>query len=591
MVQIFTDISKTGPKFKFNTGNVVNGLEEYNPILPAVDGELDNDWTLTVWRTPTPYYLNPSKPVINDTKYSDPILGVPRYTWGGQNLGNSNQTRLSVYGSPKNYTYELSVADGDLHDVDLQTFNAKDQGKIYTLDHPLTFSADERVTATNLQGGFGVGYQVGNNFNFNFNIPQSPYYKPSLPTFNMVVQVPIYWTIYPDGNGLSENGTSPKDGGYYTPFSLYYDYSVKQLINDTSTPTLRLSDRSDQLHHISINLNAALNRAVQALASTDPTHAVNYLDPRNWTVGQYYAGTEASPYAGAVLSLDVAHPDYEMDTTKTYDYSKTTPIQTIDNGQYINTVKDVSFYTLPNSANTISLIGTDQTFSSNGNDTIDTSQQKQGLSQIFNSNDNLTVSGEGDANIYAGENPASQLNVFGGKGTQTIFAAQNALNIYANHHETGQQAIIAGSNNNTSFIYGGMTHQTIFTGDSNFSIISTTNPEESNGTQNINVEGGTSSFWGGVEDTTFNITGGKLYADLGSGSANILADMTKNFSAIFKDYTSSKDHLTLTGDPNAISHTNNNTDIYSSSGGHITLEGITANIVDNGNHSFSIQTS
>lgn len=589
MVQIFSDISQTGPKIKFNTGNVVNGQEEYNPTLPAVDGQLDNDWTLTVWRAQYPNYLNPTAPILNDTKLSDPVLGTPKYTWGDDVSANGQEkssyvTRFSVYGSSGNYTYELSAANGDYHDVYLQTYSAETQGKIYTLDHPLTFTANERVLVSNASGGFGAGYQTGNNFSFDFNIPQSPYYNASLPGFSMVVQVPIYWTKYPNGNGRAEYGLASTDVGYYTPFSIYYDYSQYKLVDDTSAPTLRLSDRSDQLHQVSINVNAAFYRAVQALAANNQKYASAYLDPHNWTVVQYYAGTEASGNGSGAIALDVNNPNYQIDNSSTYNYSVSVPIQTIDNGHYINTVLDSDFNTLANSTNTISLIGANQTFSSLGNDTVSTSQQASGTSSIFNNSGNLTVSGNGNTNIYAGHNSSDQLSVTAGNGTQTLFAAQNILTAYGNHDVDGTQVIIAGTNNNTSIVYGGKTHQSIYTGTSNFTIVSGNNSTDNTGNQAINVQGGASSYWGGVENATFTLSGGSLYASLGSGSAAITADMTKGFSATFVNYSTSNDHLILNGNVSSVTHNNGNTDIYSSNGSHITLQHVTAFVHDYGNN-------
>ncbi|QNT78448.1 hypothetical protein [Entomobacter blattae] len=321
MEQIFTDISKTGPKIQFNTGNIVNGSEEFNKVLPDVDGTLDTDWNLTMWGTPPSGIFDPAVPTINDIDYRSPMLGIPRYTWATNVYDQNNYpvtSRFSVYGQKGDYTYEISNTGGHLHDIQLQTFDASWKNKIYTFDKPIIFNVSERLTAKGTN--FGISYQVSNSITANFNSPKSPYYNSQLPSFGIFIQIPlfdsrgeqsIYTTVYPNHNG-----------GIYNPSSLSYR-SIKgssKLLQDSdiSVPPLYLSEETEQLHNIQINFNAALWRAIQQIVrGIDTNTTQNYLNLKNWSLGMYYGEIEASTSGTANLSEDISHPTFYMTHLKT----------------------------------------------------------------------------------------------------------------------------------------------------------------------------------------------------------------------------------------------------------------------------------
>ncbi|QNT77570.1 autotransporter outer membrane beta-barrel domain-containing protein [Entomobacter blattae] len=709
MEQIFTDISKTGPKIQFNTGNIVNGSEEFNKVLPDVDGTLDTDWNLTAWHVPAASIFNPATPTINDINYTSPVLGIPRYTWA-TNVPQSNMnpiiSRLSVYGQKGDYTYQLSAGGGYLHDIFLQTFDAdRIKGKIYTFDHPIELNMQERITS---QGNnFGGGYVVFNSFSLHFNFAKNPNYNPNLTSFGFFLQIPTFDSRGEDF-GYTEITSLPFEGKLFNNSSITIDKTNK-IYSDASVVNLQLSNSDEQLHNIKINLNAALLQAVQQFIKVDPSHKEDYSNLKNWSLGNYYGGIETNFNGESVLSVDIKNPTFLYDSQSLFDTTHPSKIEDIDDGKYTyidnydelntiknstNTIKVESLVTLLSGAThlqTINSYGNDTVFIGGNKDTFATTININAYGKILNvksqySKSPLNVSIQGNAPIitqgnfdglnlttnnssssisgtiasgnitlnntvafsatgffkltinngnnynYNISNPNIDINNGTGRinlipttdiritnvnitgGTEEIYTATSSdkiTNIYYHSGKTkitntndtvtiisnstsGNLDVVAGAgkettflnNGNTTFfgtssagsqiiiggnssedivntVYGGTTQQEIWTGNKNFLIVASQETTVKNGTQNINLQGGTSTYWGGAEITNINVSNGNLTAFLGNNSNSILINMSLSNNTTLSNFSSGNSTLQLTGISTQsqlqISHVNNDT--------------------------------
>ncbi|QNT78447.1 hypothetical protein [Entomobacter blattae] len=189
----------------------------------------------------------------------------------------------------------------------------------------------------------------------------------------------------------------------------------------------------------------------------------------------------------------------------------------------------------------------DQIINSNGNDIIYGSDSpfKNSISNIAG---NISVIGtKGILSISLGNNTTDTADIFAGEDTQTIFNNGNILHAYANNNlSNGKQIIIGGKNNFSATVFGGKTNQEIWTGSGTFDIISSKDPNYNNSTQTLNIQGGTSTYWGGSEKAIVNIFSGDSHIFLGNSSNTITIDLTNYSNSILDNFNASSTSLTIT---------------------------------------------
>ncbi len=141
------------------------------------------------------------------------------------------------------------------------------------------------------------------------------------------------------------------------------------------------------------------------------------------------------------------------------------------------------------------------------------------------------------------------LEVQAGSGSQTVFGGAGSLEVLGNHATSGLQTIVNGSGpNGPTTVFGGRTSQTIWTGQAHDTIVSSTEPDDASGSVAAFIQGGASSYWGGIESATLDNQAGILDAFLnGDGRVSILAEMTGRTATTLNGFNSALDTLVLGG--------------------------------------------
>ena len=367
---IFVDPSVAGPDLLFSTGQVADGAEQFAAQLPSIGGSADTGWNITQWNTPADEVFDPATPVLANPADDDPVLGAAVASWhtGTATSGSG----LVVYGQPGNYTYALTAAGGDTRDTFLQTTSYA-PGTV-TFAHPITFTAEERLTAASAgDGGTAIAF---NSFTVFFNESGNPGYDAALPTDEVFLQVPLT-----DFRGEPGPYETISKGNYYQTIYNLSSQSVTPtdaVTSDASVNSLAFAADDGALHTVSIDLNQALLRLVDQMALQDPANAAAYLDFSRWSLGSVYAGVETSAgpdgdaAPGGALTLDIAHPVLSQDGDATAS-SAVAPstVQSIDGNGYVNAESAATVTTLPGTVNDILLTGTGpKTVNSQGDDGV-----------------------------------------------------------------------------------------------------------------------------------------------------------------------------------------------------------------------------
>ena len=142
------------------------------------------------------------------------------------------------------------------------------------------------------------------------------------------------------------------------------------------------------------------------------------------------------------------------------------------------------------------------------------------------------------------------LTVQAGSGSQTVFGGAGSLEVLGSHAVGGLQTIVNGTApNQATTVFGGRTTQTIWTGQAHDTIVSSIEAGDASGSIAAFIQGGVSSYWGGVEQAALDNLGGTLDAFLnGDGRVGILAAMTGGATATtLHGFDSARDTLLLGG--------------------------------------------
>ncbi len=363
---IFADPSVAGPDILFSTGAVAaDGAQTWAADLPDIAGSPDPGWNVTQWNTPSDQIFDPDTPTGG---VADALLGPALAAWNTGATGNGSS--LAVFGSAGNTTFRVGASGGSTRDTFLQTTGYA--AATTTFDHPLTFTADERVASAVAGSGTAIAF---NAFTVFFNAPGNPSYDPSLPSTEIFLQVPLV-----DFRGEPEAYATIAAGDTYQQvynLSSQYVTASGTVASNASVDYLPFATDAGGLHSVQIDLNQALLRLVDALAGQDPVMASAYLDLSRWSLGSYYGGVETSAGTGGdteSLALDIAHPTVTGDDS--VPVSSATPlstVQSIDGGLYPDLETGDTVATLAGTINTITLAagdGTAKTVTSDGTDTV-----------------------------------------------------------------------------------------------------------------------------------------------------------------------------------------------------------------------------
>lgn len=366
---IFADPSVAGPDMLFSTGQVADDAEQFADSVPTVEGSPDLGWNVTQWNTPTGQIFDPAAPLLADPADADAVLGAAVASWhtGTATSGSG----LVVYGQPGNYTFALSASGGATRDTFLQTTGYA-PGTV-TFDHPITFTADERLTAASAGTGTAIAF---NSFTVFFNEAGSPGYDAAMPTDEIFLQVPLT-----DFRGEPASYETISKGNYYQTIYNLSSQSVTAsdaVTSDASVNALAFAADDGALHTVSIDLNQALLRLVDQMALQDPANAAAYLDFSRWSVGSVYAGVETSSgpdgetAPGGALTLDIAHPVLSEDDGQTASSAMAlSTVQSIDANTYANAESAATVTTLAGTVTTLLLTGDGtKTVTSRGTDAV-----------------------------------------------------------------------------------------------------------------------------------------------------------------------------------------------------------------------------
>ncbi len=366
---IFADPSVAGPDILFSTGAVSDGAQTWAADLPDIAGSPDPGWNVTQWNTPSDQIFDPDAPADADAD-ADALLGPALAAW---NTGSAaDGSSFAVYGGPGDTTFRVGASGGSTRDTFLQTTGYA--AATTTFDHPLTFTADERVASAVAGSGTAIAF---NAFTVFFNASGNPSYDPSLPSTEIFLQVPLV-DFRGEPGAYQTIAAGDTDQQVYNLSSQYVTGSGT-VASNASVNYLPFSTDTGGLHGVQIDLNQALLRLVDALAGQDPAMASAYLDMSRWSLGSYYGGVETDAGGGGggepeSLALDIAHPTVvEDDSAAVSSAIPPSTVQSIDNGVYPDLETGDIVTTLPGTINTIVLgpgDGTAKTVTSDGTDTV-----------------------------------------------------------------------------------------------------------------------------------------------------------------------------------------------------------------------------
>ncbi len=436
---IFADPSVAGPDVLFSTGTTVNGVQTWAADLPDIAGTPDAGWNVTQWNTPADQVFDPDAPTDGE---ADALLGPVLAAW---NTGTaSDGSSLAVYGTAGDYTFRVGASGGSTRDTFLETTGFA--GAAPTFDHPLIFTADERVASAVAGGGTAIAF---NAFTVFFNAP-GPSYDPSLPSTEIFLQVPLV-----DFRGEpGAYATVTAGDTYQQVFNLSSQYVTGSgtVGSDASVNYLPFATDSSGLHAGRIDLNQALLRLAGTLARQDPSMASAWLDLSRWSLGSYYGGVETSAGSGGPesLALDIAHPTVTTDDSVTM--SPDTPlstVQSIDNNSYADVETDDTVTTLPGTTNSITLAPGDsmaKTVTSNGTDTVSVGADETVSLHALGTG--LTVMGGSGANVAIdGNAPVTASGVFG-----ILTLDSDADQDLIDGSTTGGRLSLGGNNNQVALV-------------------------------------------------------------------------------------------------------------------------------------------
>ncbi len=152
---------------------------------------------------------------------------------------------------------------------------------------------------------------------------------------------------------------------------------------------------------------------------------------------------------------------------------------------------------------------------------------------------------------------SGHLQIAAGSGEQVVFGGAGTVVAMGSHDVAGRQVIV---NNDTpsasSVIFGGKTTQEIWTGHASDTIVSSIEAGDASGHIAAIIQGGASSYWGGVENASLLNLSGTLDAFLaGSGTVSIQADMAAHTTTNVTGFDSARDSLLLqsVADPSTLS--------------------------------------
>lgn len=299
MIFAYTDPSVDGPILPFNTGKIINGVEQYNKDISTIDN-FSVGWDLTQWSSPE--ILNPLN--FDSNVRVDPIIGPELYEWETQTEDSS----LGVYGSKNNYTYELTSKNGHLQDTYLQTYTPAVSD--FTFDKQVTFSARERIS--DVYGSLGSYTQVQNDIVVVFNDSRSANYNSGLRSIVAFVQEIV----------SSSRGGNPAYANWdASTGSVIYNINLS---SDISGQSLKWASSSGSLQNIDVNFSSAVAQMASYLASqnTDGLSPSTLENMSMWSLSGFYAGVESSQGSGA--SLDIQDPIITRDSFKNFAMSDVT---------------------------------------------------------------------------------------------------------------------------------------------------------------------------------------------------------------------------------------------------------------------------
>lgn len=485
IIKIFENPSTNGPNFRFNNGQVIDGIEQYQDSIPNLSGTFNDDWDVTQWCSGS--YFDPISPVLEDVEFKDNILGTPVATWQQGSINDSaGNSSLSIYDSSESsdasedgkilpgYTYGIQVQGGKLNDVNLQTY--KNLSTDVTFNHQINFTANERIA--NVSGSTGL-VSFGNNFTVNFNTVKKISGVPQLGIFLQSVVydsrgVETVEAGYSSLNGSNSGGKiySPGD---LTAISLYlgsmeYNYNgeLDAFSGDTSS-----------FHNVSINLNAALDKIITILSSQDPQNASYYQDLSNWNLTGSYVGGEAGNLGTAQPSnssatMDINNISITQDLSSNIKYSNTS--------QKIQSISDLPIEdnqistTTPSDGETNLILNSGSAHSS-----IYTLKNPQDITS--NGNDTLTIDSGTAASVHA---LGLYTNIIGKGGSATI-DGNSVLNV------SGSFSYFTSENINSNSVY-------------NISINTDMNPSIKYGTVHFSLEAASTLTLSTGSNAKYNIT-------------------------------------------------------------------------------------
>ncbi|MFT8522601.1 beta strand repeat-containing protein [Gluconobacter oxydans] len=551
IIDVFQNPSEIGPNIRFNNGEVVNGVEQYQKEIPNLPGDFNEDWDVTQWCSGS--YFDPTNPILNSAEFQDDVLGTPIATWqqGSSNDSYGNSS-LSIYNSSEasdsstegknlsGYTYAIQVQGGTLNDVNIQSY--KNLGLSVTFNHQIDFTANERIT--NVTGNTGL-VSFGNNFTVNFNTVKKISGVPQLGIFMQSVVYDSRGVETVEAGYSSLNGAN-SGGKVYNPGDLSLLSSLSSSLSNIqynyNSEVDAFSGETSDFYKVSINLNAALDKIIYVLSKQDPKNASYYQDLSNWVLTGSYVGGESGNLGSAQPSnssatMDVNNISITQDLSSNIEYSENSQkIQSIsgldmeDNQVSTTTPSDgetniVLNAGTKNSSNkqqTVTSLGSDSiTIGSGTIATIHANGQKttivgQGGSATIDGDSNLNVSGIFSSLTSQNNNSGSIYNI---NASSDSYYSINLGDVNIDINSPTNAKISTGSNaeynilsktDGQSIIFTGNNNDTIGNVGSGYQVIVSSNII-STGILTVNG-GGDQEIWTGSQDTIFNASDAPAFA-------------------------------------------------------------------------------
>lgn len=617
VIAIFQNPSTTGPNLRFNNGEVVNGVEQYQDTLPSLPGDFNADWDITQWCAGT--YFDPTSPLLADAAFRDDVLGTPIASWEqGSATSSTGYSSLSIYDSSQaddssdegkkltGYTYRIQVQGGTLNDVNLQSY--KQMGNNYTFNNQITFTANERIT--DVSGSTGLA-SFGNNFTVNFNTAKQIAGVPQLGIFLQCVAYDSRGvaTVQAGYSTLTHN-----DGGakIYNPGDLTVtDFTLGNLYYNYSSTVDAFAGATDDFSKVTINLNAAVEKIISILSASDPANAAYYQDMSNWVLTGSYIGGEAgnlgsTSTSNASAALEVNDVNITEDTASNVTYSAAdqkivsiSGIQTEDYWTTTTTPSDGTTNLLLDAGTSSKALGTgkSQTVTTNGTDTLTVGDKTvatihaQGASTtIVGQGGSATVDGSGAVTVSGTFSSFSSTNTNASStysatvtGGSTVSVAAGTVSLAMS--ASGTLNLTSGSSANYVIDTQSGVNSTIMTGNDSATVsnsgkgtqVIVSGNVDSTGTLTVNG-GGAQQVWTGSEDTVINASDAagiteSVFATSHANSENIYVGVqggqtTVNLNTEFTNVWSYGGHTTINGSTSSLAN-----DLMVSDGGDMDISG------------------